>query len=82
MKLKGGELLMWKIGYLFVKVKLCEMGVLLVGEMSGYVFFKDCWYGFDDGLYMGVCLLEIFVKMVDLSVLFNSLLDVMSMLEL
>lgn len=57
----GGSLLMWKIGYLLMKVKMCEIDVELVGEMSGYFFFKECWFGFDDGLYVVVCLLEILV---------------------
>lgn len=56
----GGCLVMWKIGYLLIKKKMKEIGVLLVGEMSGYVFFKECWFGFDDGIYSVVCLLEIF----------------------
>ncbi|MET3818901.1 phosphomannomutase [Burkholderia ambifaria] len=50
-KEKGGEPLMWKTGHSLVKAKLRETGAPLAGEMSGHVFFKDRWYGFDDGLY-------------------------------
>ena len=41
---------MWKTGHSLVKAKLRETGAPLAGEMSGHVFFKDRWYGFDDGL--------------------------------
>src|SRR5438445_7972945 len=43
----GGEPLMWKTGHSLVKAKLKETGAPLAGEMSGHVFFKDRWYGFD-----------------------------------
>lgn len=55
----GGEALMWKTGHSFIKAKLKETQALLAGEMSGHTFFKERWYGFDDGLYTGVRLLEI-----------------------
>ncbi|MDM8545767.1 phosphomannomutase/phosphoglucomutase [Candidatus Venteria ishoeyi] len=54
----GGEPLMWKTGHSFMKSKL-EEGGLLAGEMSGHIFFKERWYGFDDGLYTAARLLEI-----------------------
>ena len=44
---------MWKTGHSFIKQKLKETGAPLAGEMSGHVFFKDRWYGFDDALYAG-----------------------------
>ena len=47
----GGKPLMWKTGHSLVKAKLKETGAPLAGEMSGHIFFKDRWYGFDDGLY-------------------------------
>jgi phosphomannomutase len=50
----GGEPLMWKTGHALVKAKLKETGSPLAGEMSGHVFFKERWFGFDDGLYAGV----------------------------
>ena len=67
---KGGQPLMWKTGHSFIKAKLKETMGLLAGEMSGHTFFKERWYGFDDGLYTGVRLLEILSKQADsLSVL-------------
>ncbi|WP_341312992.1 phosphomannomutase/phosphoglucomutase [Paraburkholderia sp. IMGN_8] len=70
---KGGEPLMWKTGHSLVKAKLRETGAPLAGEMSGHVFFKDRWYGFDDGLYTGARLLEILTRVADPSQLLNSL---------
>ena len=58
-KAQGGQPLMWKTGHSLVKAKLKETGAPLAGEMSGHIFFKDRWYGFDDGLYTGARLLEI-----------------------
>jgi phosphomannomutase / phosphoglucomutase len=72
-KEKGGEPLMWKTGHSLVKAKLRETGAPLAGEMSGHVFFKDRWYGFDDGLYTGARLLEILARVQDPSKLLNSL---------
>jgi phosphomannomutase/phosphoglucomutase len=46
----GGKPLLWKTGHSFIKSKLKETGAPLAGEMSGHLFFKDRWYGFDDGL--------------------------------
>lgn len=70
---KGGEPLMWKTGHSLVKAKLRETGAPLAGEMSGHVFFKDRWYGFDDGLYTGARLLEILTRVADPSQLLNAL---------
>ncbi|WP_027796599.1 phosphomannomutase/phosphoglucomutase [Paraburkholderia acidipaludis] len=72
-KEKGGVPLMWKTGHSLVKAKLRETGAPLAGEMSGHVFFKDRWYGFDDGLYTGARLLEILSRVADPSQLLNSL---------
>jgi len=58
----GGSPLMWKTGHSFVKAKLKESGAPLAGEMSGHIFFKERWYGFDDALYTGSRLLEILSK--------------------
>ena len=55
----GGKPLMWKTGHSFIKAKLAETGALLAGEMSGHIFFKERWYGFDDALYTAGRLLEI-----------------------
>lgn len=55
----GGEPLMWRTGHSLIKGKMKETGALLAGEMSGHIFFKERWYGFDDALYAGARLLEI-----------------------
>src|SRR6201991_4795653 len=79
---KGGVPLMWKTGHSLVKAKLRETGAPLAGEMSGHVFFKDRWYGFDDGLYTGARLLEILARVADPSALLNGLPDSHSTPEL
>ncbi len=56
---KGGEPVMWKTGHSLIKSKMKQSGALLAGEMSGHIFFKERWYGFDDALYSGARLLEI-----------------------
>ncbi len=58
----GGRPLIWKTGHSLIKAKLKESGAPLAGEMSGHVFFKERWYGFDDALYCGARLLEILCK--------------------
>jgi phosphomannomutase/phosphoglucomutase len=58
----GGEPLMWKTGHSFIKAKMKETGALLAGEMSGHIFIKERWYGFDDALYAAARLLEILAK--------------------
>ena len=55
----GGRPVMWKTGHSLMKAKMRETGALLAGEMSGHVFFKERWFGFDDGLYSAARLLEI-----------------------
>lgn len=55
----GGTPLMWKTGHSLVKAKMKETGAPLAGEMSGHIFFKERWFGFDDGLYTAARLLEI-----------------------
>ena len=69
----GGRPLMYKTGHSLVKAKLRETGAPLGGEMSGHIFFKDRWYGFDDGLYAGARLLEILTREADPSALLNGL---------
>lgn len=61
----GGKPLMWKTGHSLIKQKMQETGVPLAGEMSGHVFFKERWFGFDDGLYTGARCLEILAKQSD-----------------
>jgi phosphomannomutase/phosphoglucomutase len=69
----GGRPLMYKTGHSLVKAKLRETGAPLGGEMSGHIFFKDRWYGFDDGLYSGARMLELLTKTDDPSALLNAL---------
>ena len=54
----GGTPLMWKTGHSLIKSKMKETGAPLAGEMSGHIFFKHRWYGFDDALYAAVRLIE------------------------
>ena len=77
-KQRGGEPLMWKTGHSLVKAKMKETGAALAGEMSGHVFFKERWYGFDDGLYAGARLLEILSQFDDPSAVLNALPDSVS----
>ena len=72
-KAHGGEPIMWKTGHSLVKAKLKETGAPLAGEMSGHIFFKDRWFGFDDGLYTGARLLEILSKEANPSDTLNQL---------
>jgi phosphomannomutase/phosphoglucomutase len=69
----GGRALMWKTGHSLVKAKLKETGAPLAGEMSGHIFFKERWYGFDDGLYAGARLLEIVSRAPDANAVLNAL---------
>lgn len=55
----GGVPMMWKTGHSLIKAKMRETEAQLAGEMSGHFFFKERWYGFDDGMYAGCRLLEI-----------------------
>lgn len=55
----GGDALMWKTGHSFIKAKLRETGGAFAGEMSGHLFFKERWYGFDDALYAAARLCEV-----------------------
>ena len=78
----GGKPLLWKTGHSLIKAKLKETGALLAGEMSGHVFLKERWYGFDDALYVGARLLEILARHADPSALLNALPDAIATPEL
>ncbi|MBS1217267.1 MAG: phosphomannomutase/phosphoglucomutase [Proteobacteria bacterium] len=78
----GGKPLMWKTGHSFIKKKLKETGAPLAGEMSGHIFFKERWYGFDDGLYAGARLLEILSRSADPGAVLEELPDSISTPEL
>ena len=69
----GGIPLMWKTGHSLVKAKMRETGAPLGGEMSGHIFIKDRWYGFDDGLYAGARMLELLSRMQNPSAELNAL---------
>ncbi|MCB1560726.1 MAG: phosphomannomutase/phosphoglucomutase [Xanthomonadales bacterium] len=55
----GGSPIMWKTGHSLIKAKMRETDAELAGEMSGHFFFKERWFGFDDGIYSAARLLEI-----------------------
>jgi phosphomannomutase/phosphoglucomutase len=63
----GGHPTMWKTGHSLIKSRMRETGAQLAGEMSGHFFFKERWYGFDDGLYAGARMLELLSKVDNLS---------------
>ncbi len=58
----GGKSLMWKTGHSLIKGKMKETEAPLAGEMSGHIFFKERWYGFDDALYTAARFVEIFTN--------------------
>lgn len=59
---QGGIAIMHKTGHGYIKSKMKETGALLAGEMSGHVFFKDRYFGYDDAIYAGCRLIEIVAK--------------------
>lgn len=79
---RGGVPVMSRTGHSFIKARMKETGALLAGEMSGHVFFKERWYGFDDGLYAGARLLEILSRVADPSAALDGLPDAVSTPEL
>ncbi|HEV2979447.1 MAG TPA: phosphomannomutase/phosphoglucomutase [Casimicrobiaceae bacterium] len=78
----GGTPLLWKTGHSLIKQKMKQSGALLAGEMSGHTFFKERWYGFDDGLYAAARLLEILSRHANPSAVLNALPDSLSTPEL
>ncbi|ADP17795.1 phosphomannomutase/phosphoglucomutase [Achromobacter xylosoxidans A8] len=69
----GGKATMCRTGHSLIKAKMRETGAQLAGEMSGHIFFKERWYGFDDGIYAAARLLEILSGAPDPSALLESL---------
>ncbi|MEO8118627.1 MAG: phosphomannomutase/phosphoglucomutase, partial [Rhodoferax sp.] len=69
----GGKPLMYKTGHSLIKAKMKEVNSPLGGEMSGHIFFKERWYGFDDGTYAGARLLEILSKSPDANAVLDAL---------
>lgn len=78
----GGIAIMSKTGHSFIKAAIKECGALLAGEMSGHVFFKERWLGFDDGLYAGARLLEILSASPNPTTVLNDLPEGVSTPEL
>ena len=69
----GGKPVMYKTGHSLIKAKMKELDAPLGGEMSGHIFFKERWYGFDDGTYAGCRLLEILSRSPDPSAVLDAL---------
>ena len=79
----GGKPVMWKTGHSFIKAKLKETGAVLAGEMSGHIFFKERWYGFDDGIYAAPPLCELLSAQAQTpTALFKSIPELVSTPEL
>jgi len=55
----GGQAIMWKTGHSLIKAKMKETHAMLAGEMSGHIFYKHRFFGFDDAPYAGARLLEL-----------------------
>ena len=69
----GGRPVMWKSGHSHIKNKMQETGALIAGELSGHIFFKERWFGFDDGMYSAARLLEIMsIRDQDLDGIFSA----------
>ena len=69
----GGHAVMHRTGHSLIKAKMRETDSPLGGEMSGHIFFKERWYGFDDGTYAGCRLLEIVTRSPDANAVLNGL---------
>lgn len=69
----GGKPMIYKTGHSLIKAKMKEIDSPLGGEMSGHIFFKERWFGFDDGTYAGCRLLEILSKSPNASDVLNAL---------
>jgi phosphomannomutase len=69
----GGVAHIYKTGHSLIKARMKELNSPLGGEMSGHIFFKERWYGFDDGTYAGARLLEILSRSPNASDVLNAL---------
>ncbi len=81
-KKHGGVPMMWKTGHSLIKIKMKLVDSPISGEMSGHIFIKERWYGFDDALYCGARLLEIVSAFADASTPLKALPDALSTPEL
>ncbi|MGH8728563.1 MAG: phosphomannomutase/phosphoglucomutase [Burkholderiales bacterium] len=79
---RGGKPTLWKTGHSLIKAKMKETGAMLAGEMSGHFFFKERWYGFDDGIYAGARLLEYLSGEADVTATLKAIPDSVSTPEL
>jgi phosphomannomutase len=69
----GGRAVMFKTGHSLIKARMKELDSPLGGEMSGHIFFKERWFGFDDGTYAGARLLEIVSRSPDANAVLHAL---------
>ena len=69
----GGKSMMYKTGHSLIKARMKEVNSPLGGEMSGHIFFKERWFGFDDGTYAGARLLEILSQSANASTVLDGL---------
>ncbi len=78
----GGEPMMWRTGHSLIKARMKQVGAPLAGEMSGHIFFKDRWFGFDDAQYGAARLLELLSRVADPEAELLALPDAVSTPEL
>jgi phosphomannomutase/phosphoglucomutase len=79
----GGRPTMWKTGHSLMKAKMEELQATLGGELSGHIYFRDRWYGFDDSLYVSARLLELLSHQMDsVSTVFTEFPDDVSTAEI
>ncbi len=79
----GGVPILYKTGHSLIKKKMLEEDAVLAGEMSGHLFFRNNWYGFDDGVYSGARVLQIMAEDGrDLDTIFSEIPDSISTPEL
>ncbi len=78
----GGEPMMWRTGHSLIKARMKEVDAPLAGEMSGHIFFKDRWFGFDDAQYVAARLLELLARAPDAQAELLGLPDSLSTPEL
>ncbi len=71
----GGEGIMWKTGHALIRAKMDQTGAVLGGGFSGHIFFRERWFGFDDGLYAAARLLEVLAGEEDVAAAFRALPD-------
>ena len=68
-----GKPIISRTGHSYIKKTIKDHDAILGGEMSGHIFFNDSWFGFDDGMYAMVRLMEIFSKLENIDDVFKNL---------